>query len=804
MSRSLLKACTQDRLQLAILTFLPMLSLSPALASEDVTFDEQVMRARGVDPNVARWFRQAPRFASGSTAVALIVNGNVRGKVRAHFNESGQLCPDHDFIKQAGLISPQGFSDNVACFDLKGVWPQTELTLDPSEGQISLVVPPQAIANPGTVSGDWKHGGVAGMLNYDAQYMSFSGKTSDVTFAQVGTEAGVNARDWILRSRQTFTRFNGVDTMQHQAAYAQRSFTEQKKVLQAGQVGLSNSMFGTGQVLGFQIFPEAALQGNHGGAGLVEGIADSQSVVEIHQSGARIYSTTIPAGPFRLQGFALLNTRSDLVVTLTGSDGEKRQFTVPASAFLLNGASVAPGFSFGAGKLEQQGSAEAPVLATMANGWQLGPYHTLGAGVLASSPYRAATLGLDSQPIDATFMSVQATMAQDSRHGNRGLLATVSVNHNLTERVGVNINATQQTSGFRELSDTLRRDDQDALDRTRNQYGGGVSWSNATAGSLSLSYARGTTFRGDDTQHIQVGWSRQFGRSYVGASVEQHVGGRGDFGSDNRAYLTVNIPFGGRSVSSYLSSSNGSIRMGSRYSERLSQDSGWSMSTEHDSRNDRTSGTGTLDMVTPVSQLSASLSKDTDGYTSWSTRATGGAVLHNEGLMFSPYRIGDTFGIAKVGEEAGVRLDTPAGPAWTNGLGHAVLPSLSGYKRSTIQVDTRSLAKNIDLANAWQEIEAARGSVSYVEFDVVRTRRVLANVQDKQGRPLPRSASVFGADGSFITVVSNNGSVFISDASPGMTLEVQLSGKKLCSLRLDLPEKVENQDLYEIASGVCQ
>lgn len=112
----------------------------------------------------------------------------------------------------------------------------------------------------------------------------------------------------------------------------------------------------TGWVLGFQVFPETALQGNQGGAGLVEGFADSQSVVEVRQSGVMIYSTTVPAGPFRLQGLLLLNTGSDLEVTVTDSRAGKRQFVVPASAFLLNGSAVAPGLSFGAGKLDHDSS----------------------------------------------------------------------------------------------------------------------------------------------------------------------------------------------------------------------------------------------------------------------------------------------------------------------------------------------------------------------------------------------------------------------------------------------------------------
>ncbi|WP_372507312.1 fimbria/pilus outer membrane usher protein [Serratia ureilytica] len=790
-------------LSLALLAALSAPPLSATAASGDTEFDTQAMQARGIDPKVAEWFRQAPRFMPGESTVALTVNGSARGKVKARFDANGQLCADKDFLKQAGLMSPPGFNDD-GCFDLKSAWPQTELNLDPGEERIDLVVPQQAVAAPGTESGNWNHGGVAGMLNYDAQYMDSAGSTASLNFMQLGTEAGFNFSDWILRSRQTFSRFNGEDSMQHQAAYAQRSFTESKKVLQAGQVSLSNSMFGAGQVLGFQMFPEAALPGNRGGPGLVEGIADSQSVVEVRQSGVLVYSSTVPAGPFRLQGFSLLNTRSDLDVTVTGSGGEKRQFRVPASALLLNGTAVAPGLSFGAGKLEQQGSSEAPVLGTIANGWALSPFTTLNAGVLGSSPYRAGALGMDSQLFDATLLSVQTTLAQDGKHGNNGVSVVASLNHQASERIGLNVNASQQTAGYRELSDALQEDTTDNSGRVRNQYGGGVSWSADTLGNLSLSAARSTSFDGDTTNYLRGGWSKQFGRAYVGASLEHDTGTR-DTDAENRFYLTVNIPFGnGRSVSSYLNSASKGSRAGVRYSDRTSQDRGWSLSSDRDFRNHRTTNGGTVDMVTPVSQLSGSLSHDSDNYTAWSARATGGIVAHGGGVTLSPYRVGDTFGIAKVGDEAGVRLDTPAGPTWTDGRGYAVLPSLSGYKRSAIQVDTRSLAKNVDIGNAWQETEAARGSVSQVNFDVVRTRRVLVDVKDAQGKPLPHGASVFDAAGNFVTVVGDKGSVFIPDAGTTGKLDVQSSGITICSFALSLPEKADMSGLYETAGAVCR
>lgn len=798
-----------SRSVLSLALFSSALGMPKALAAQDpvnsleTEFDTQAIKSRGVDPSLAALFRNAPRFLSGKNSVVLTVNGRGRGKIDARFNENGQLCADQAFQRKAGLRSPPGFSEAIDCFDLKTAWPQTELSLDPGAGRVDLVLPMQAVASPGSEAESWNHGGVAGMFNYDAQYMDSAGTDADLNFMQLGSEAGVNINDWIIRSRQTFTRFEGESRLQHQAAYAQRSFAGSKQVLQAGQVSLSNSMFGTGQVLGFQVFPEDALQGNLGGPALVEGIADTQSVVEVRQSGVLVHSTTVPAGPFRLQGFSLLNTRSDLEVTLTGSNGEKRRFIVPASTLLLNGNAVAPGLSFGVGKLDQEGTSESPLLGTIANGWVLNPKTTINAGVLGSSPYRAGAIGLDTQPWDSTLLSLRGTLSNDVRHGFQGTSFTASLSHTLSERVSVSANASQQTDGYRELSDALLDDDYETtVQRSLKQIGVGINWSTQSLGTLSLSMARSTDFNGENTNYVRGGWSKQFGQVYLGASLE-HDTGTSTTDADSRFYLTVNIPFGSRSVSSYVNTAKSSSRAGVRYTDRSSQDRGWSLASEQDFLNHRTSTSASMDMVTPASQLSGSLSHDSDDYTTWSARAAGAVVAHDHGFTLSPYRVGETFGVAKVGEEGGVKLDTPSGPTWTDDSGYAVVPTLSGYKRTSVQVDTRSLAKNVDIANAYQETEAARGSVNYVNFEVVRTRRVLVDVKDAQGNALPRGASVFDGAGNFVTVVGENGSVFVPDAGQGKLI-VQNSGKTLCTFMLTLPKKADANELYETANAQCR
>ena len=82
----------------------------------------------------------------------------------------------------------------------------------------------------------------------------------------------------------------------------------------------------------------------------------------------------------------------------------------------------------------------------------------------------------------------------------------------------------------------------------------------------------------------------------------------------------------------------------------------------------------------------------------------GGAVA------FSPYEVGDTFGIAKVGDLGGVEIQTPSGPVWTDAWGNAVIPGLTAYGESSVEISTASLPRNANLPNGVQSVKPARGS----------------------------------------------------------------------------------------------
>lgn len=206
--------------------------------------------------------------------------------------------------------------------------------------------------------------------------------------------------------------------------------------------------------------------------------------------------------------------------------------------------------------------------------------------------------------------------------------------------------------------------------------------------------------------------------------------------------------------------------------------------------------------MTPYTQLGGSFRRDNEQQTSWGASLTGGIALVNEGILLSPYEIKETFGIAKAGDRRYVRIDTGAGPTWTNGNGYAVIPNLNAYQQNAIKVDPRSLSRQSDILNAYKTITPAKGSVVPVHFTVIESRRVRVNVNFSE-RPLPQNSVIRDEAGNFLTLSTQPGQFFLGQAIPNMKLIVETPEKKLCEIKLVLPNEPKEQALYEEVNVQC-
>ena len=807
---------------LAVLWGLPGMAAALELGEG---FDLAALTTHGIDPKVSDYFRSAARFREGVQVVALRVNGNPLGLVDARFDAQGGLCFTPGLLEKAGLVKPgriirEGATPDQACHDFLGAFPATMVRLRPGIDEVALVVPTQALRELEWQTGHFSRGGAAALLNYDVLGYDSHSRSGPTRFVSAYTEAGFNLDDWIVRSRQFYVSDNGQTRTEHLHAYAQRDIAALQSTFQVGQLSSNNPLFGGIQLSGVQFSPDGQSRAPAGSNNaVVEGLAQSQSRIEVRQSGVLIHSTLVPEGPFRLTGLALLNGTSDLDVSVIDVRGDRRSFVVPAASF-AGGAPAAPGYYFSLGELRRTAGEEgpSPMVAMGSGTWGLGRDSSAGFGLLSTDDYWAAGGTLSSVFFQRVSVSARHNLSRDSHKAVSGSRSSVSASSPVVANIDVNVSATTQTRGYREVTEAGQSSGADELDsHFKNQYTAGMSWAEPTLGVFSLNYTRSAQFGGQTSEHVFASWNKSFAHADVALIAQSQVGGtrasrtaldrsRHDSALDNARSLRlqVSVPLGGnRRVNSYTSRRGDQFTAGTALSERVNEYVSYEVGIERDMRGREQSVRGQVDLLPRYTRVGLGVSRDPLG-TSYTGQLQGGAVAHEGGVTFSPYSVQDTFGIVSVGDIGSAKVQTPQGPVWTDFSGQAVIAGLPAYTNSRVEVQTQSLPKRVDLKNGTQVLAAARGSFNTVDFDVVTVRRMLLTASDQQGRPLPQGASVFGKDNRFLTSVVGEGMIFLNDVTESRSLRVSLPDSSTCLLHIDTEAKPDNDKFYEAASAVCR
>ncbi len=798
-------------------------SLNPAL--QIAAFDLGALKSRGLDPKVGEYFSKAPRFSAGDRRVDLQVNGSKRGSVLVRFDEEGQLCFTRQLLDHAKLIIPsESFrissvvgSSDADCYNFLAAFPLSEIDLRPSREEVSLLVSTDVLRPVSEDNGIYQSGGAGGLINYEVLGQNTQFSNSQSKYYSTNTEVGFNAGDWIVRSRQTLSVQNDTRNFQSLYTYGQKTFVALQSIVQAGQINILNSVFPGAAITGAQVVPDTGLQGKSLGGAMVEGIAQSPARVEVRQAGALIHTSLVPAGPFSLPDVQLLNGFTDLDVRVIETSGEQRNFTV-AAASLVRGSMSAPGYSVAAGKVRtfDNDEQQSPMVVTGSGGWLLSPTSKLSTGLMVSSDgYQAAAWTLDSKVTPDTFVSVRNTVANATEEGVKGAQASVSVNTGITKNISAGFNVTRQTVGFRDLLDTTRVNTPGYFDSlNRDQYGVNVGWNDEWLGSLTAGYSAGTSFDGRSTRYATASWSKPFKHATVSLNLERNLSRADTYEDDFRGrdfndegttmYLTVSVPLGGkRSVRAYANKRNGNTRFGTTFNDSSSDFAKYRLTAERDAQRKEQDFSGNLNLLPRYAQVNLGYARNGPDSTSYSGQLRGGVALHEDGVTLSPYHLADTFGVAKVSDVGGVKLTTPSGPVWTDPWGNAVIPQLNAYQNTRVEIDTKSLPRNVDIQNGFKAVSAGRGSVNKLDFPVVKSRRALLHIIDANGRPIEKGAAVLDGKGKFVTTVVDDGKVFITNGQLVDALSISQGEGKSCNVHFKLPDEPDLNVYFETAKASC-
>lgn len=786
---------------------------SVVLAAESLVFDSAVLRDRGIDPALAAYFRDAPRFTHGEHVVVLEVNGASRGRVRMTFNGQGEPCLASEWLKVAGVQPPPAAAapQIETCLTIAQGFPTARVQLHPGREQVDLLVPTETLITQDRPLNNFANGGVAGLLNYDALIVGSESAGQRNTFRSLGSEVGLNAGNWILRSRQSYTAMAESTRFEHLYAYGMRTLEDEETSLQVGQLNLASPLFAGDSFTGVQLLPERAFtqlrNAQKGASGQVEGVAYSAARIEVRQNGVLIFTTMVPGGPFTLRALPLLSQQLDVEVSVHEEDGQVRHFRVPAASLQEGRFDVPGGFNFALGTVRRLGTNErqAPSFTTFSKDWDWGRASRLTGGLLAGPDYLSAGWGLQRQWSGDLLLNAQQVVAEERSRGLTGNQLQLSLSARFSPTLSTNVVAVRQSQDFRTLSDSGRnRHEPDTSSRHRDHVALSLQGSTEHSGVFGTTWSRYSSAGTSPQNRMSLSWSQTFPeRISVSLSLERNIAGAEADRQRNAAYLTVGVPLGGqRRLRSYVRHDERSaLRSGVAVSDVLSETLAYSAGAEYrdGASSDVSARLNALPHYTSVDLGVGQRS----GATQYDVGLRGGVAVHRDGVTLSPYPLSDTFGVLKAGERAGVKLYTPQGPVWTDGLGRAVAASLPAYSTSRLEVDPLSLPIDTEVLNGLQEVDAGRGSVQHLDFSLIAVRRLLLKVRTPDRQWLPKGLPVEDEQRQYVTSVLETGTIFLPDVKPGQNLQVQLPDATRCHLQFVIPEPHADSPRIEQADAVC-
>lgn len=722
---------------------------------------------------------------------------------------------------------PETANDQGACIDFHSAYPQTEVSLRPGLEEVHLVAPTTALRPVTQDFSGYSTGGMAGLINYDFLSSTTESDGSKTQYRSLNTETGMNIGDWSVRSRQSLVDLNGERSNENLYAFAEHSLVGLQSIVQIGQINIASPIFSGSAITGVQLLPDSDLRPKSEGGVTVTGIAQtSQARVELTQNGILMYSTVVPTGPFTLSNIPLLQGNTDVVMTVYESDGNQHSDRF-AAASLRTVDLVADGFSIAAGQVRDIGDSgsDTPPVITLSDSWLVGDRSVLATGLMLTPDYRAIGWDLGTEFTRDTRLSLTSLMSQASELGERGIENSATLNTRLTESLTLSASATRRSPEYLDLSDTTQTDQDDDsivpfdpldpfaplpsdedndgtldnLGQPRTEYSLSLSLNAQPWGSGNLSYSQSEQDSEQTSRTVSASWGARIGTASISANFRHQL----DEEDGNGAYVSVNLPLGrSRSVRAYSSESNGRGQVGATYNETVSDTLSYSVSTTRADDADSPGVGGTVSALPRYAQVNLGYNQD-DLSKSSNLGVSGGLVIHRQGITASPYAVQNTFGIAQVGDIAGIKLSTPSGPAWTDAGGRAVVARLPAFGSGSVEVITNTLPRNVDLNNGYKSIDAGRGSVNFVDFGVITVRRALLTAVDAGGVVLPKGSSVTDTLDRFLTTVVDGGKIFLVDATQ-QGLIVNMADGSRCSLAFELPEDVSTEVHFEQLPAQCR
>lgn len=648
--------------------------------------------------------------------------------------------------------------------------------------------------------------GIAGALfdyNFNAQTTDRRGSRSD-NLTGNGT-AGFNLGAWRLRGDwQSQMQRSAGQASQQQFAwsrfYAQRALASWRSSLIVGEDYLDSNLFGSFRFTGLNLSSnDNMLPPNlRGYAPEVVGVARTNARVVISQQGRVLYNTQVPPGPFRIQD---LNdaVSGQLDVRVEEQDGSVQNFNIDTASipYLTRPGSVR--YKLAGGKpSDWEHQMDGPVFTTGEFSWGVTNGWSLYGGGLGAKNYGSLAVGVGRDLMAFGALSVDVTQSRAIVPASSSALTGKSYRISYSKRFD-EYDSQVTFAGYRfseenylSMSEFIeaRRGDQ-PLNRSKNMYTTTLSKQFRDAGlSVYFNYSHQTYWNSQASDRFSLSMSRYFdvgsmrNLSLSLTAYQNNANGN----SDNGAYLSVSIPWGGSASMSYSASANGGDSTQTlSYYDSLDERNQYMISAGKTSGGETASGF--FSHQGDLAQVVASGSYQTGEYRSASLSVQGGATitgqgaaLHRNGVMGGTRLLVDTQGVA------GVPVRGNGGVTRTNLFGKAVITDVNSYYRNQTSIDLDSLPDDVEATQSIIQATLTEGAIGYRRFDVIAGAKAMVTILMADRDAPPFGATAKNSRGQDTGIVGEEGWTYLSGMLPGETMSLNWGGSARCNFTL--PDKI--------------
>ncbi|WP_081893137.1 MULTISPECIES: fimbria/pilus outer membrane usher protein [unclassified Serratia (in: enterobacteria)] len=727
------------------------------------------------------------------------------------------------------------------CANLSAI-PQASAELRFSTQQLLLSIPQAALSQQAqgyVPESQWDNGIPSLLLNYSlsgANNVARDNNSSDSNSQFANLRPGINLGPWRLRNYTTWNRDSQSESQWNTVyTYAARSIVSLRSQLLLGDSTSPSDVFDSVPFRGAQMASDDDMVPDSlkGYAPAVRGIARTNAQVTIRQNGYVIYQTFVAPGAFEITDMFPTGGSGDLQVTIRESDGSVQQLVVPYASLPVLQREGRLKYAMTSGQYRSYDSSVEKTSFGQATAIYGLPYGltAYGGGQFANEKYHSLAVGMGKNLGDLGALSadvIQAWSTMKDRPQENGQSWRIRYSKNFVQ-TGTNFAIAgyrYSTDGYfslQEVLDTYRDQvSQPLVERRRNRSEVTMNqnlWEGA--GTLSLSWISENYWNSDRTMRsIGVGYSNSWqGVSYaLNYNYNENATASGSNGS-GRVYdkdqvfaLNISVPLDRWMRNTYASYGlNSSQKGGATNFASLSgtaladKNLSWGVQQGYGSQGVGNSGSLNTDYRGTYGALNAGY-----GYDRNSQRLNygvqGGILVHENGVTFGQ-PLGETIALVKAPGAAGVGINGQTGVK-TDWRGYAIVPYSSPYRKDQVQLNTETLADNVDLTLSSQNVVPTRGAVVRAEFATNVGQRVLMSLLKAGGTPVPFGATVSDPTQKMAQgfIVGDNGQVYLTGLAESGSLNVQWGTEpdQRCRVNYTLAKQTAEYAGVQILKGLCQ